>query len=267
MNASRSIGVFDSGIGGLTVLREIRRLLPNEDILYFGDTARVPYGTKSADTVRDFASQIVDFLVGQKVKLIVVACNTVSAMALDHLRKRFKSVPLFGVVEPGVTAAVGATKNRRIGVIGTVATVNSNAYRDRLLEADPRLTIVQQACPLFVPLVETGWTGNAVALLTAKEYLSSLKKKAIDTLVLGCTHYPLLKPVIRKVMGKAVTLVDSAEEIAGDIRAYLGLRRLRNNRKGKGSIRCWLSDRSPYSIRAAAFILKEKNLRIELKKF
>ena len=267
MKSSDAIGVFDSGIGGLTVLKEIRGLLPNEDILYFGDTARVPYGTKSAGTVGEFASQIVDFLVRQRVKLVVVACNTVSAMALGHLRDRFKSVPLFGVVEPGVTAAVNATKNRRIGVIGTVGTVNSHAYRDRLLERDPGISVFQQACPLFVPLVETGWTGNRVAELTVSEYLVPLRKKKIDTLVLGCTHYPMLKPVIRKVMGKSVRLVDSAEEISGDVKAYLTLRGLLNGKRKKGKVRCWLSDMSPYSIKAAGFILREKNIRFALKKF
>jgi glutamate racemase len=262
--AARPIGVFDSGIGGLTVLREIRRLLPGENIVYFGDTARVPYGNKSAETVRTYAEEIGGFLLAKKVKAMVVACNTATAMALGHLRERFPSVPIFGVIEPGVLRALAVTRNRKIAVIGTVATVWSSAYKKDLLSRDRSLKVFQKACPLFVPLVEEGWAGHRVAGLIAEEYLAELKSSGADTLVLGCTHYPILKSVIRKVMGPKVRLVDSAEEMALNIHAYLSAEGLA--RKGKGRMECWLSDCSEHFVRTAASLLREK-VSIRLKRF
>jgi glutamate racemase len=217
---NRPIGIFDSGIGGLTVVREVLRWTPCEPIVYFGDTARVPYGTKSAKVVQTFAFQDTRFLLKHDVKMIVVACHTVSSIALKCLQNAFP-VPILGVVEPGVTAALAATRNNRIGVIGTKGTVLSGAYEKSISEKRKGMTVITQACPLFVPLVEEGWLEEGVTVQIAQRYLSPLKKKGIDTLVLGCTHYPLLKPVLQEIMGKEVVLIDSAEETAKAIKERL----------------------------------------------
>jgi glutamate racemase len=207
----RPIGIFDSGIGGLTVVREVRRRLPAESLVYFGDTARVPYGTKSPRVVYDFAFQDTRFLIGQDVKMVVVACHTVSSIALASLQEAF-SLPILGVVEPGVEAALAATRNGCIGVIGTRATVLSGAYERSFSAKRPGVSVFMQACPLFVPLVEEGWLEGDVTGRVAELYLEPLIAKGVDTLVLGCTHYPLLKPVLQKVMGGSIVLIDSAEE-------------------------------------------------------
>jgi glutamate racemase len=209
------VGVFDSGIGGLTVAHEVIRQLPHESVLYFGDTARVPYGPKSPDTVRRYSREIASFLQEQGVKSIVIACNTATAHALDVLRDEF-DLPVIGVVEPGARAAVAATREGRIGVIGTVGTVKSGAYERAIRAMNPDVFITARACPLFVPLVEEGWTDHAATRLIAHEYLEPLIAADIDTLVLGCTHYPLLKPLLRDVLGDDVRLIDSAEETAAE---------------------------------------------------
>jgi glutamate racemase len=211
--ASSPIGVFDSGVGGLTVVRALRHHLPLETICYFGDTARVPYGTKSADTVRRYSAEIARFLLSHDVKMIVVACNTASSCALDEIRRVFPG-PVLGVVEPGVQTALEATQSRRIGLIGTRSTVNSGAYQRLLLEADPGLHIVSQACPLFVSLVEEGWENEAITEQIARRYLRELVEAKLDVLILGCTHYPLMAEVIQRVMGDGVRLVSSAEAAA-----------------------------------------------------
>ncbi|HEY5673968.1 MAG TPA: glutamate racemase [Malonomonas sp.] len=208
----RAIGIFDSGVGGLTVLKEIIRLLPNEDLLYLGDTARVPYGTKSAATVQKYALESASFLVEKGVKLLVVACNTASAVALPALRERFQ-LPVIGVIEPGARRAADS-RNRRIGVIGTEGTVNSGRYEAAIHELLPDAQVFSAPCPLFVPLAEEGWAEHEVARLTAVEYLQPLIKAQVDTLVLGCTHYPLLRNTLQQVLGPQVLLVDSAEETA-----------------------------------------------------
>lgn len=219
----RPIGVFDSGIGGLTVLAEIARALPDEDTIYLGDTARVPYGSKSKETIIRYAVEVADFLIAKEVKLIVVACNTASAYALAELRTRL-SVPVIGVIEPGAKAAAAATKSGRVGVIGTEGTIKSSAYCAAIKSLNPNITTYTQACPLFVPLVEEGWTADDVTAAVASRYLNGLKARDIDTLVLGCTHYPLLKKTIASVMGPSVTLIDSAqataEEVARALAAY-----------------------------------------------
>ena len=211
--------MFDSGIGGLTVFRELRRRLPGETLLYLGDTARVPYGTKSAETVHRFSREAVEFLLARNVRLIVVACNTVSAVALEKLQTEF-SVPLVGVVIPGARGAVRKTKNRKIGVIGTEGTIRSGAYEREIKKLNPAAEVTSTACPLFVPFVEEGWLEGEATRLVADRYLTSLKKTGIDTLILGCTHYPLLKPVIQEALPNIV-LVDSAEETATQVAPML----------------------------------------------
>jgi len=238
---SRPIGVFDSGIGGLTVVRAIQDRLPGEDILYFGDTARVPYGTKSPETVIRFSRESLVFLNRRGIKLLVVACNTASAIALPLLKESMP-IPMLGVILPGVRAAVGASKNRRVGVLGTEATVASCAYKNGLLEADDTLTIFQQACPLLVPLAEEGWTRGEVPELAAHTYLDPLLQEGIDTLILGCTHYPMLKDVIAKVAGSSVRLVDSAEETAQETAVQLDRLGMANRRSQGGTCRVFVSD-------------------------
>jgi glutamate racemase len=215
-----AIGIFDSGIGGLTVLQQVAHLLPHERLVYLGDTARCPYGTKSPDIVAQYACENSDFLVERGIKMLVVACNTVSAVALEALRERYQ-MPVIGVIEPGAQAALGCSTNRRIGVIGTEATIASRAYTRALRALDPDVEIYTRPCPLFVPLVEEGWVENEVARLTVAAYLGSLKRSGIDTLILGCTHYPLLKNVIAAFLGDGVRLVDSAEETARVVKATL----------------------------------------------
>jgi len=210
---NRPIGVYDSGVGGLTVVREIMKQLPHEEIVYFGDTARVPYGSKSRETITRFAVESIRFLSSQNIKMVVIACNTVSASSLPTLRRHFK-IPILGVIKPGAAAAVKKTKNKVIGIIGTERTVSSKAYDRVIRQLDPEIKIFSRACPLFVPLVEEGWLDKEATLLIAREYLEPLEQQGIDTLVLACTHYPLLKNTIRKVMGSGINMVDSAEETA-----------------------------------------------------
>ena len=214
--ASRPIGMFDSGLGGLTVARAVIDLLPNEDLIYFGDTARCPYGPRPAEEVRRFALEIADLLVAQDVKLLVVACNSAESAAFYESTGRYE-VPIVTVIEPGVRAAVAATRNRRIGVIGTEATIRSRAY-DKTLEATrANVTLVSKACPLFVDYVERGDTTSDELLQVAREYLEPLKGQDIDTLILGCTHYPLLSGLIQYVMGDEVVLISSAEATANEV--------------------------------------------------
>lgn len=214
------IGVFDSGLGGLTVAHAIMRQLPSESLIYFGDTARVPYGPKSPETVRRYSREISAFLIEQGVKAIVVACNTATAHALPALRDEL-DVPVIGVVEPGARAAVRATSSGHIGVIGTAGTIRSQAYVRAIHAENPDVRVTALACPLFVPLVEEGWTNHEATHLVAEEYLAPFVSDAIDTLVLGCTHYPLLKPLIGEIIGRSVRLIDSAEETAADARRML----------------------------------------------
>ncbi len=225
MSTDAPIGVFDSGIGGLTVVRALLTHLPHERIVYVGDTARVPYGPKSPDTVRRYADEIAGWLVGEGVKAIVVACNTATAHALGSLQRALH-VPVVGVVEPGARAAVRAARGGPVGVIGTVGTIDSGAY-DRAIHAlDPALAVLARACPLFVPLVEEGWLEHAVTRAVAHEYLDPLLADGIRALVLGCTHYPLLVPLLTELAGPEVALIDSADETAAataDILASLGL--------------------------------------------
>lgn len=216
----QAIGIFDSGVGGLTVFREIRKQFPSEDLIYFGDTARVPYGPKSKNTVIDYSLQNTRFLTQQNVKMIIIACNTSSAVALDVLRDFF-DVPILGVIEPGSRAAVKATKTKRIGVIATEGTVRSKAYSSVIKSIDSEITTFSKACPLFVSLAEEGWENHPVTYTIAKEYLTELLEQHIDTLVLGCTHYPILKDTIQSITGQGICLVDSAVAITEDMRKVL----------------------------------------------
>ena len=219
------IGIFDSGIGGLTVAREIIRQLPDERIIYFGDTARVPYGPKSPDTVRRYSREISAYLTSQDVKAIVIACNTATAHALPMLQRDL-TIPVIGVVEPGARAAVAASRRRELGVIGTVGTIGSGAYERAIRHLAPDAHIVARACPLFVPLVEEGWLDRDATRLIAQEYLAPLRAAGVDTLVLGCTHYPLLKPILSELLGPDVVLIDSAHETAVETAAVLSARGL-----------------------------------------
>lgn len=214
------IGIFDSGVGGLTVVREIMRQLPNERIVYFGDTARVPYGSKSKDTILKYSRQIIRFLQTKQVKAIVIACNTASAFALDELNKEF-DIPIIGVIKPGAKTAVNNTTTKRIGVIGTEGTIHSQIYTKVILDYEPSAIVIGKPCPLFVPLVEEGWLHDTVTDEIARRYLTEFDDKNIDALILGCTHYPLLRNTIKKIMGEHVNLINPAYETAVSLQELL----------------------------------------------
>ncbi len=224
---SNPIGVFDSGIGGLTVVKEIIQQLPNENIIYIGDTARVPYGTRGKEVIEKFALELVNFLLKKNVKVLIVACNTISATCLDEIKK-ISPVAVIGVINPAINSAIKTTKNNRIGVIGTTATISSKIYEKGL---GKEIKVTSKACPLFVPLTEEGLKNHPAAKLIAKDYLKKISKSSIDTLILGCTHYPILKEVIQNVVGKKVKLVDSAKPTAKELKALLEEKGLRNGKK------------------------------------
>lgn len=225
------VGVFDSGVGGLTVAREIMRQLPKESIIYFGDTARVPYGSKSKETIIRYSRQIIHFLESMGVKAIVVACNTASAFALEEIRPEMK-MPIIGVVKPGAKVAAETTRNGRIGIIGTEGTVGSQIYSEMINRHNPNAVVLGKACPLFVPLVEEGWLKDSVTIEVARRYLASFQESGIDTLILGCTHYPLLRSTILDIMGDGVNLVNPAYETAQGLKRLLGQYRIANDGKG-----------------------------------
>lgn len=214
------IGVFDSGVGGLTVVREIFKKLPDYRIIYFGDTARTPYGTKSRETIIKYAREDAKFLMEQGAKIIVIACNTASAVASEILRKEL-GVPVFEVIMPAVSAAVAATRNKKVGVIGTRATIGSGVYETTIRKDHQDIEVMSQPCPLLVPLVEEGWLSDPETKRITRKYLQPLKNKQVDTLILGCTHYPVIKNIIAQRMGKKVKLVDSAEEVVGELKKFL----------------------------------------------
>lgn len=242
------IGIFDSGLGGLTVARAIFERLPHEGTLYFGDTARVPYGPKSPETVRRYSLEILEWLLQQGVKAVVVACNTSTAHALDALRAA-SPVPVIGVIDPGAHAAVAAAAGRPVGVTGTAGTIASGAYERAIHAVDPSVRVVSQACPLFVPLVEEGWFDHPAAELIAREYLAPLQAAGVGAIVLGCTHYPLLKPLLGRIVGPEVALIDSAEVVAGAIARELDEAGLLATGPGVGVHRFAVSD-DPHRFRA-----------------
>jgi len=251
------IGIFDSGVGGLTVAAEIMNILPAENIIYFGDIARTPYGSKSPETVKRFSIEIVNFLIKQRVKMIVVACNTASSLALGVLKEKF-SLPIIGVIKPGVLKAVKSTRSKRIGVIGTQATISSNAYLDAIKSIDVSIHVLSQPCPLFVPLVEEGWLEHEVTKLIAKEYLAPLKENQIDTLILGCTHYPFLKGILQEVMGDGVVLVDSAIEVAQETKKILTQNNLLCQQNSNPSYKFYVSDASSKFVEIGKILLGKK---------
>ncbi|HKI77383.1 MAG TPA: glutamate racemase [Ignavibacteriaceae bacterium] len=241
MEKEKPIGVFDSGIGGLTVVKRLASALPRENIVYFGDTARVPYGSKSNDTVIEYAIQDANFLMSKNVKAIVVACNTVSSVALKELGNIF-NVPIIGMIEPGAEFAISHSKNGKIGVIGTRATVNNIAYSNAIKKHNPDIEVFEKACPLFVPLAEEGWVNHKATYEIAEEYLKELREKEIDTLVLGCTHYPILAEVIQKVIGENVTLVDSGIASAEVVRTEVNRVGFETNSGVAGNHQYYVSD-------------------------
>ncbi len=250
------IGIFDSGVGGLTVFKEIRKAFPSEDIVYFGDTARVPYGPKSQNTIIDYSIQNARFLMQQNVKIIIVACNTASSVALEALQNQF-AIPTIGVILPGAQAAIKQTRNSKIGIIGTDGTVKSNSYLKAIKGINAKIEVHSQACPLFVALAEEGWENHQVSQTIAEEYLKNLLKEEIDTLILGCTHFPILKKTIQRVVGKEINLIDSATAVVRQLQSFIS----NSDRKQTGKDYFFVSDNEEKFRKIASKILgKEVNL-------
>lgn len=260
----QAIGIFDSGLGGLTILQAVRRTLPHEDLIYFGDSANVPYGSKSKQTVTRFSLDIAHFLEKQGVKLIIVACNTASALALTQLRKECR-VPILGVLEPGAQKAARTTRNGKIAVLGTEATVKSEAYPKAILKYRPQANIIQQACALFVPLVEENWANSPATRLVAQTYLAPVIRHKCDTVILGCTHYPVLKKVIANILGPKVQLVDSAETLAQAAQEFLQARGQQET-TGRGKLTVYASDDPARFKRLATCLLADDIGTVRLKK-
>ena len=262
MSDDRPIGVFDSGIGGLTVVNSLMNIMPNESIYYVGDTARVPYGNKSKNRIKQYSEEIVKWLIDKNCKMIVIACNTASAIAIDHLKSTFK-IPVIGVIQPGAKKAISITKNNSIGVLGTQATIESNAYADILKSLNPSLNIVSKACPLFVPLVEEGLVSGEIPAKIADQYLKKLTRTEIDTVILGCTHYPILKEIISKALGDYVKLVDSGKATSVSVKRKLQKLGL-HSKKNSGELEVFVTD----SKNAFNKIVKKSlglNLHLEIK--
>lgn len=257
-----SLGMFDSGIGGLTVLKEVRKLLPHEHIIYLGDTARVPYGNRSAETVTRYSLENTRFLLEKGIKMLIVACNTSSAIALPALKKRL-SIPVIGVIEPPAREAVKRTRNKRIGVIGTRATIGSRAYEKAIKKLDPSVEVISQACPLFVPVVEEGLEQDAVAVLVVEKYLAEMRDSAIDVLVMGCTHYPILEPRIRELLGDDVYIVNSGRETAAEVRKVLQMHGFSQN-SGKGGSDYFVTDAPDKLSGLGSRVLGEPLRRVKL---
>ena len=249
------IGIFDSGVGGLTVVKEIKKLLPDAPIVYFGDTARLPYGNKSAETIQKYSAEIVEFLKKRNCQTIVIACNSASALAADYLREKYPDLEIYDVVSSGAEAVAETTKSKKVGVIGTTATINSSVYKKKISELDQKIEIYAKACPLFVPLVEENWINRPETKKIARTYLRKLKLEKIDTLLLGCTHYPLLEKIISGVMGKRTKVIASGEKLA---------RKLKNEKLNfkKGKDEYFVSDLTPHFEKLAEKILG-KNIKIE----
>lgn len=258
------IGIFDSGLGGLTVVKEVMKHLPNESIIYFGDTARVPYGNKSKETVTKFSAQIIRFLESKGVKAIIIACNTVSSNSIEDLRAMFPGMLIEGVVEPGVKVGLEKTQTGRIGIIGTEATIRSNKYPSLIKDKKPDAQVFGKSCPLFVPLVEDGWTTHPVTHMVASEYLGPLLKEHIDTLILGCTHYPMLSETIQEVVGDKVTLVNPAQEAAYKMEENLKSRKQLATGKTPATYEFYVSDHTSQFEHMAKAFLKRPIQNVQL---
>jgi glutamate racemase len=258
---NRAIGIFDSGLGGLTIFKEVRRILPKENIIYFGDTAHVPYGSKSKETVTKYSLNIARFLGDKNIKLILIACNTASALALPAVRKQAK-VPVLGVIAPGAKGAAKATKNKKIIVLGTEATVNSKAYVKQLSKINKKIKVTQFACPLFVPLIEEGFLKDNVTDLVIEKYLAPVKKLKADTIILGCTHYPVIKESISNFLGKGVTLIDSAEEIAKEAKELMAEKNMLK-KTGPAKVQIYASDSPARFSKLGYRITCEKDLKVK----
>ncbi|HUD09096.1 MAG TPA: glutamate racemase [Candidatus Saccharimonadales bacterium] len=250
------IGVFDSGVGGLTVVKEIKKLLPDAPIVYFGDTARLPYGNKSAETIQKYSSEIVDFLQSKGCRTIVIACNTASALAADWLREKYPELEIFDVVSSGAEAVAETTKSKKVGVIGTTATINSGIYKKKISQLNPKIEVFMKACPLFVHLVEENWIKRPETKKIARAYLKELKLQKIDTLLLGCTHYPLLEKVVSGVMGKRTKVIASGEKLAKELKS-----KIKDHKKSEDEY--FVSDLTPHFEKLAKLILNKK---IKIKK-
>lgn len=263
----RPIGIFDSGVGGLTVVKEVINVLPKEDIIYFGDTARVPYGSKSRELVYKFSCQIIKFLKEKNVKAIIIACNTVSSNCYEDLKKEFLDIPIIEVLQPGVSSALKVTKNKKIGVIGTEATIRSGQYERKLKEILEDVEVYSKPCPLFVPLAEEGILDNKISVDIAKMYLEDLKRYNIDSLILGCTHYPLLKNSIKKVMGDNVNIVDPAFETAVKMKKYLQYNNMYNTKGGNHQF--YVSDKNDKFDFICSLVLKENHIakKVSIEKY
>ena len=262
MKNQNPIGVFDSGLGGLTVVKAMRSVLPNESIVYFGDTARVPFGNKSPELIKEYSLQITDFLLEQKTKIIVVACNTATALALETLQYKL-DIPVIGVVKPGVDSALNLTQNNRIGVIGTISTINSGVYDTELRAINHSAEVTSTPCPLFVPLAEEGWINEPATRLIAEKYLEPINKANVDTLILGCTHYPLFKEVIQEVISYKIKLVDSAQAMAVETAELLTNNELLNSQITKGGLKLFVSDLPARFETVARRFLGEKISNVE----
>ncbi|KKU17538.1 MAG: Glutamate racemase [Candidatus Woesebacteria bacterium GW2011_GWC2_45_9] len=253
----RAIGVFDSGLGGLTVVKEIRKILPHENIIYLGDTARIPYGTRSKETVTRFSFEDAAFLLKENIKCLVVACNTASALAGDSLKKKIK-IPIFDVVAPAAKGAAGISRNKRIGVIGIKGTIFSQAYLKQILKSLPTAKVFQKACPLFVPLIEEGEIHGPIIAGALRKYLAYFRDKKIDTLILGCTHYPIIKGLIKRRLGQKVKLLNPGESVAQEVKGYLTKKNILNPEKGKGGVEYYVTDLTESFTNVAEMFLGEK---------
>ena len=254
------IGIFDSGVGGLTIVKEIFKYLPEYQIIYFGDTARLPYGTKGAAFVKKYSGKITEWLLKKKAKIIIIACNTSSAWASDSLKKKFKTTPVFEMINPAIAEALVTTKNKKIGIIGTPGTIKSNAYQQKLLKADPTLQIFSQACPLFVPLVEEGLLDDNITIEIIKRYLEPMKEKGIDTLILGCTHYPLLKTVIENTIDSGIKVINPAESLAREVKKYLDDNPAVTKKIKKGSEHKFFFSDEPYNLEKISHLCFSKRI-------
>lgn len=260
---NKYIGVFDSGLGGLTAVKELMKVLPEESIIYFGDTGRVPYGTRSNETIIKYVRSDINFLKSFDIKMIIVACGTASSVALPILEKEL-DIPVLGVVSPTVQAAVNATKNKKIAVLGTSGTINSGKYEQEIKSICSDITVFNKACPLFVPLVENGFTDNKIAELVCKEYLDDVLKEGVDTIILGCTHYPILENTISKIVGESITLINSGAETAKYTKKYLSQNNMLSDKPLENQYRYYVSDSiENFSNVADVFLGKNINDRIE----